>query len=137
MGGLDDEVLAKLWRGYAAFNRGEFDNAMSELAFDPEFEFVRAAFGRQGTIRGAAAYREWMQPDAIESQSIEVVDFRVVGHKVLVQQHGSGTGAHSGIELSVDTWAVWTFSEDGDVVRVEAFSATQKAEAFAAAGIRE
>lgn len=107
------------------------------MRLDPEFELVREGFGRQGAIKGADAYREWLEPDAIEAQSIEPVAFHMAGQKVLVQQHGSGRGAASGIELTIDTWAVWTFNDDGDAVRLEAFAADQKSAAFLAAGLSE
>ncbi len=137
MADAGSELVARLRRAYGAFNRGDLDTAVAEMRLDTEFELVRAGFGGQGPIKGALAYREWLEPDAIEAQLIEPVDFHVVGMKVLVQQHGSGRGAASGIELSIDTWAVWTFNDDGDAVRVEAFAADEKSAAFRAAGLSE
>ena len=137
MANEDADVVTRLRRAYTAFNGGDFDGAVAELRLDPGFEFVREGFGGQGPIRGATAYRQWLEPDAIESQSIEPVDLRVAGHKVLVQQHGSGTGAASGIELAIDTWAVWTFNESGEAIRLEAFASDQRTAAFRAAGLSE
>ena len=58
--------------------------------------------GGQASLRGAAALRAWMEPDAFEEQRIEPLDFRVEGDKVLVRQHAQARGAGSGIELDVE-----------------------------------
>ncbi len=91
------ENVETLRRAYEAFSRGDFDTAI-EIAH-PEIEFVRA--GGQPRVRGAGDFRAWMEPDAIEDQRIEPIDFRTNGDKVLVRQVTRGRGAGSGIELAV------------------------------------
>ena len=117
---------------YEAFSRGEFDTAI-EIAH-PEIEFVRA--GGQPRVRGAEAFRAWMEPDAIEDQRIEPLEFRANGNKVLVRQINRGRGAGSGIELEDETWAVWTLNENGLATRLEGFLGHQRNEAFEAVGLR-
>src|SRR6185503_13809320 len=113
---MSQENVEKLRAAYEAFNRGDFDAAV-KLA-RPDAEFVRP--GLEAPLRGAAALREWMEPDAFEEQRVEPLDFEVSGNRVLVRQRTTARGAGSGIELDVESWAVWTF-DDGLIARVEPY----------------
>lgn len=129
----DEEMIAGLHRIYEAFNRGDFE-ALVQLAH-PEIELVRP--GGMGSIKGVAAARAWLEPDAIEEQRFEPLDFTVNGNKVLVRQHATGRGAGSGIELDFHICVVWTLDDDGLVTRIEGFLPHQDAEAREAAGLKE
>jgi ketosteroid isomerase-like protein len=129
----DQEIITRLRRSYEAFNRGDFD-AASELAH-PKIEFVRP--GGQSSLRGAEALRAWMEPDAFEEQVVEPLEFTVEGDKVLVRQHARARGAGSGIEMGLDSWAVWTVDDDGLMTRLEFYLHHQETEARKAAGLRE
>jgi ketosteroid isomerase-like protein len=129
----EQEIISSLRSAYEAFNRGDFDAAM-ELAH-PEIEFVPP--GGQSTLRGADALRAWMEPDAFESQQIQPVEFRIQGDKVLVHQLTKARGAGSGIEMTLDAWAVWTFDDDGRATRVQGFLPHQEIEALEAAGLQK
>jgi ketosteroid isomerase-like protein len=133
MSNRDGEIIARLQRFYDAFNRGDFD-AATEVAH-PEIEFVRAM--GQPPLRGAAALRAWMQPDAFQEQRLEALEFRVQGNKVLVRSHALGRGAGSGIDVDVDFWGVWTLTDDGLATRLEFYLDYQEAEALQAAGLSE
>jgi ketosteroid isomerase-like protein len=128
---MSGENVEQLRRAYEAFSRGDFDAAI-EVAH-PEIEFVRA--GGQAPVRGADAFRAWMEPDAIVDARIEPLEFRTNGSKVLVRQFNRARGAASGIELEQETWAVWTLDENGLATRVEGFLAHQGHEALEAAGL--
>jgi len=129
---VSQENVEKLRAAYEAFNRGDFDAAV-KLA-RPDVEFVR--LGLHAPLRGTAALREWMEPDAFEEQRVEPLDFEVSGNRVLVRQRTTARGAGSGIELDVESWAVWTF-DDGLIARVEPYQHHQEAEARQAAGLSE
>jgi hypothetical protein len=101
----------------------------------PDIEFVPP--GGQAPLRGAEAFRAWMEPDALEEQRIEAREMRVNGDKVLVRQHTWARGAGSGIELEVGTWGVWTLDEDGLVTRLEGFLEHEENQALEAAGMSE
>jgi len=133
MSDRDQEVISSLRRAYDAFNRGDFDTAIERT--HPEIEFVPP--GGQAPLRGADAFRAWMEPDAFEEQTLEPREFRVQGNKVLVLQHTRARGAGSGIELDLEAWVIWTFDDDGLATRVEGFLPHQEAEAFKAAGLEE
>jgi ketosteroid isomerase-like protein len=126
-------MIEALRRGYEAFNRGDFDASVAIA--HPEIEFVPP--GGQASLRGAAAVRAWMEPDAFEDQRIEPLDFRVQGNRVLVRQHAQARGTGSGIELDVENWAVWTFDDDLLVARMESFLPREESEALEAAGLSE
>jgi len=127
---MSQENVETIRRAYAAFSRGDFDTA--RRVAHPEVVFVPP--GGQSPLRGAA-FRAWMEPDAIAEQRSEPREFRVNGDKILVRQHTRSRGAGSGIELEADFWVVWTFDEDGLVTRIESFLVDQKAEALEAAGL--
>jgi ketosteroid isomerase-like protein len=129
----EPEIVSRLRRAYDAFSRGNFDRAM-EVAH-PEIEFIPP--GGQAALRGAEAFRAWMEPDAMEEQRIEPREVRVNDDKVLVHHHAWARGAGSGMELEADAWVVWTVDVDGLVTRVEAFLNHEKSRALEAAGLSE
>jgi hypothetical protein len=127
----DEELIARVRRCLEAFNRQDFDAAV-EIAH-PEIEFVRP--GGLDSVTGVDAMRAWMEPDALEDQLIEPLDFRVEGDKVLVHARTRSRGVGSGIELDLESWSVWTMNEEGLATRLEYFLPHQKDEAFKAAGV--
>jgi ketosteroid isomerase-like protein len=129
----DEEMIAALRRFHDAFNRDDFEAAL-QLAH-PDIELVRP--GGQSSVKGVAALREWMEPDAIEEQHFEPLDFRVKGDKVFERAHNTGRGAGSGIEIDAVTYIVWTLDDHGLVKEVQGFLPHEEAEALEAAGLKE
>jgi ketosteroid isomerase-like protein len=127
------DVIALVRRALEAYSRGEFDAAVKN--FHSEVELVPA--GGQHPLKGAARFRAWMEPDALEYQVVKPLDFHVVGNKVLVQLHSHIRGAGSGIETAFLAWSVWTFDEAGLITRLEIYLHHQKAEAIEAVGLSE
>jgi hypothetical protein len=66
----------------------------------------------------------------------DALDFEACGNQVLIRQRTRARGAASGIELDVETWAVFTFN-DGLIARGEVFALEQEADAREAAGLLE
>jgi hypothetical protein len=89
----------------------------------------------KSSLRGQAALREWLKPDAFEEQQGKLLAVTVAGDKALVHNNLRARGATSGIEVDVDSWAVWTFDADGLVTRVEFFLHHEEDQAREAAGI--
>jgi len=116
-----------------AYNQGDFD-WIRETTYP---EFVLVPPGGQAPIKGADGVREWMEPDAFESQVLEPLEFRVEGNKVLVRTRAQIRGAASGIEIEFLSWAIWTFTEAGVAVRLEIYGDHEKAQALEAAGLSE
>jgi ketosteroid isomerase-like protein len=133
MSDRDQELIDRFRRSYDAFSRGDFNKAMENA--HPEIEFFPP--GGQAPIKGAAALRAWMEPDALEDQRVEALEIRPSGNKVLAHQKMSARGAGSGIELDVESWVVWTLDDEGLTTRLEVFPIHQKAEALEAAGLSE
>ena len=121
----EDRVRETVRAGYEAFNRLDYDK-VAELTH-PDFVFVR--LGAEGSLNGSEAFRAWMEPDAFDSQITEPRAVQIRGQKVLVHQRTAARGAGSGIEMEIDTWAVWSFDEDGRVTRIEAYLDHEEAEA--------
>jgi hypothetical protein len=127
------EITARVRRSYDAYSRGDFDAATQWT--HPEIELVPA--GGQPSIRGVAAFRAWMEPDAFESQVVEPLEIRLNGNKVLIHQHSTIRGAGSGIEADFLTWSVWTLDEQGRTRRIEIYLDHEEAKALEAAGLSE
>ena len=124
----EEQRIEWLRRNYAAYSRCDFDTAIERL--HPDVILVRA--GGQGELRGRAAVRAWMEPDAFESQVLEPLGFHVVANRVLVHTHGRLRGAGSGIEMEAVTWTLWTFDDQGMVTRLEVFLDHQEEQAHRA-----
>jgi ketosteroid isomerase-like protein len=118
----DEELIELLRRNNEALNRGDFD-AVIERAH-PDIVFVRP--GGLPELRGTEAVRAWMEPDAFESQRVEMQSCEVEGNRVLTRQRTTAQGAGSGIEMGIDSLIVWTFNEGGKVTRVEVFTAHEE-----------
>ena len=128
MGLTEEQMVALARRTYERFNRGDLDAAV-EVA-DPSIVLVRV--GDQGVVRGSEAVRAWMEPDAFESQAFDPLEFRVAGERVLIRGRVSTRGAGSGIEMELEAWTLWTFNEDGKVVRIENFLSHEEEAAVSA-----
>ena len=126
MGIPEEELRERLHRGYEAFNRGDYDSAMEFVR--PDVVLISLNPGRT-EIRGAEAFRAWMEPDAFDSQVSEPNVIEIAGHRVLIHQRTRARGAGSGIEFESGSWAVWTFDEEGRVIRMENFLEQEEEEA--------
>src|SRR5688572_9250763 len=104
---MSEENVERLRRAYLAFSQGDFDAAIGIT--HPEVEFVPP--GGQSPIKGAEAFREWMEPDALEDHRIEPLEFRTNGNMVLVRQKNRARGATSGIAFDFEPWVVWTLDD--------------------------
>jgi ketosteroid isomerase-like protein len=122
------ELLRSL---YAAFNRGDFEAAVR--AAHPDVELIPP--GGQSPIRGGAALRAWMEPDAFEDQRFEPLEFTVNDGRVLVRHRMTGRGAGSGVEFDVTLFVVFTIDDSGLVTRLHGFLPHEEAEALEAAGL--
>jgi ketosteroid isomerase-like protein len=131
--GRDAEIVARLRAGYEAFNRGDYAGVLERLGVDDRFEFHRV--GGLDIVRGRAAFREWMKPDAFEDQTFEPLEFKVNGNKVLVRARVRGRGPGSGIEVDAEVYSVLTLDEDEVFVRAENFLPHERVEALRAAGL--
>ena len=86
-----EQMIEALRENNEALNRGEFDAAI-ELAA-PDIVYVRP--GGLPELQGAEAIRAWMEPDAFESQSVELLSHEAAGHRILTRQITRATGAGS------------------------------------------
>jgi ketosteroid isomerase-like protein len=113
----DQELIERVKRSYEAFNRGDFEAAAAFA--HPDIVVVRP--GGQPELRGDDAVRAWMEPDAFESQSTQLLESEVERNRILTRQRTAARGAGSGLEMQIDSWSVWTFDDEGTATRVELF----------------
>jgi ketosteroid isomerase-like protein len=129
----DQEIISSLRRTYEAYSRGDFDTAI-EIAHP---EIVLVLPGGQSPLRGADTVRAWMEPDALEDQQAELLEFHINGNKALIRSHNRARGAGSGIEIDIELWAVWTLDDNGLATRIEGFLGHEENDALEAAGLSE
>jgi ketosteroid isomerase-like protein len=120
-----EALIERLRRGYEAFNRGDYEAAMEWV--HPDVVYVSPTAITD--VRGAEAFRAWMEPDAFDSQESELGEIEIEGNRALVQQKTRARGTGSGIEMEVEGWSVWTFDDDGRVTRIETYLQHEEDEA--------
>ena len=133
---MSQENVEVVKEAFAAFNRGDFETAVS--AFDPEAEWIPYLGALEGSVfRGRAAIlKMWNDIDdnlggAFRVQLDELVDCgdQIVG---VIEARGIGTG--SGVEVR-QRWAQLAALREGLIIRVEPFAT--RAEALEAVGLSE
>jgi len=125
---VSEDDVARLLRGYSAYNRGDYDD-LREFVSD---EIVMERVGGQPTIHGWEAFRAFQDPDAFSWQQIEVHETITNGGKILVRIHTRARGSVSGVEVSIDGWMVWTMR---DHMGVHVLITQDEAEAERALGL--
>ena len=123
-------------RAYEAFNRGDLQAMVADLAPNFEYATTGAIPGMTGVYRGGAGilgFLEWIWSE-FERPSMEVHELVDAGDQVMAAVTLRGRGKQSGVGTSWDVWHVWTM-EHGKVVHGQAF--TSRAEALEAARLSE
>jgi uncharacterized protein len=126
---MSQENVEVVRRTFEAYNRGDFAEAVAELAPDVVWEI-----GQELPALGPAAiksmWERWEDPwDELETVPEEYID---AGDQVVVTVRYSGRGRGSGIELDDLLFDVYDLRE-GKIVRKREFKT--RAEALAAAGV--
>jgi ketosteroid isomerase-like protein len=133
---MSQENVEMVQRAFDAFNRGDRDAAVADVA--PDFEYVASGAipGATGKYRGPEGFKRftgWLL-DQFDEARVELTEVIDAGDQVVVRARSRGRGRRSGAETSWDTWQVWTV-RDGKAVRGEGF--TSREEALEAAGLSE
>ena len=133
---MSEENVELVRRAFEAFNRGDLDAALADLA--PNFEYVPS-----GAIPGASdihrgpdgmkRFAGWLL-DQFDDVRIEVHEAFAQGDRVFVWATNRGRGRRSGAETSWEVWQVFTM-HGGKAVRGEAFRSREQA--IEAAGLQE
>lgn len=121
-------------RAFDAFNRGDLDAALENLA--PDFEYVPSGAipGVTHTFRGPEGYRSFLRwiLDEFDDVQAELDEIRGEADHVFTSVTLRGRGKQSGAEAAWTVWQVFTI-RDGVALRGRAFRARE--EALAAAGL--
>jgi uncharacterized protein len=133
---MSQENVEMVRRAYEAFNRGDSDGIVADLA--PEFEYVATGTnpGQSGVYRGPEGFRWFLEGfwGEFDDARIEINELIEAGDQVLASLTMRGRGKQSGVEARWDVWQLWT-AKDGKAVHGHGF--TSKAKALEAAGLRE
>ncbi len=133
---MSEENLEILRRGYEAFNRGDPEAMVADIAPTCEYVGTGAVPGFPRVYQGPEGWKEavsWMW-DEFEDAHVEIRELVGTGDQVLASVTLSGRGKQSGVETSLDHWALWTV-HDGKIQRGQGF--LTKHEALEAAGLSE
>jgi hypothetical protein len=131
---MSQENIERARRLLEAVERADYDAALKLV--HPQVELVPP--GSQSPRVGAGRFRAWMEPDAFAEQVIQPLDWLASeAGRVLSRQHIKARGAGSGIEIEIRSFTVFSFDEDGLIIRVEIFLPHEEAQARAAAGLPE
>jgi len=133
---MSQENVEMVRRAYEAFNRGDRDAAVADLAADCEYVASGAIPGATGIYSGPGGFKrftEWLL-DEFNDARVEINETIDAGDQVVVSVTSRGSGKHSGVETSWVTWQVWTFRA-GKAVRGEGFRS--RGAALEAAGLSE
>jgi ketosteroid isomerase-like protein len=133
---MSEENVEIIRRAYEAYDRGDRDAFVADIA--PECEYVAAGTvpGRTGTYRGPEGYKKfvaWLDEEFSDSHA-ELDAIIDAGDSVVVGATLRGRGRQSGIPATFTFWQVWAFA-NGQIVGGQGFA--NKAQALEAAGLSE
>jgi ketosteroid isomerase-like protein len=115
-----------------AFNRRDVD-AMIELAGDDfEYDWSRSRGPNAGVYHGTGGFFEFItdQWEMFEDMRLEVHEYIPRGNHVVITAEVRGSG-RQGVPVSATSAHLYTFAEDGRLVRITLFQ--ERGEALAAA----
>jgi len=119
------EVLRE---GYERWSSGDLEAVFGN--WHPSATISRA--GGLGEVRGLEEIRAFVQPDALESQQFQPLEYLENGERVAVRCQVTAVGAQTGVSVEQEGWHVWTFRDGKVAALVVTF---ERDEALAAAGI--
>lgn len=122
-----DEIIARLRRGYEAFNRGELDSVAAELAPEvtveerPESPDPENVLGRDRALAAIGSLR-----DEFDDYRFEERQILVEGEHVIAVMRQSAIGKLSRVPVDGDIVHAWHVQDDR-VVALRAFSTLEEA----------
>ena len=133
---MSGDNLQIVHRAVAAFNRGDLDGTLADVA--PGFEYVTAGTipDLSGTYRGTERFRHFIQAfwEEFDEARMEVHEVVESDERLMVSMTMSGRGRRSSAETSWDVFQVWTLRA-GKAIRGQGFM--DRTAALAAVGLPE
>jgi ketosteroid isomerase-like protein len=133
---MSEENVKVVRQAYEAFNRGDIEGAVANLAADLEYVSTGAIPGMKEVGRGPEGFRQFLESwwGEFDEPRIEMNDLIDAGDQVVASLTFRGRGKQSGVETTWPIWQAWTM-RDGKAVRGQGY--TSKEEALEAAGLAE
>jgi ketosteroid isomerase-like protein len=133
---MSQENVEIFRRAFEAYERGDLDAAVADLAPDCEYVAAGTVPGRIGTYRGPEGYKEFMAwlVEEFSDTHAHLDALLDAGDSIVLGATLSGRGRRTGIPATFTFWQVWRFA-DGKVVHGQGFA--DKSEALQAAGLSE
>jgi ketosteroid isomerase-like protein len=133
---MSQENVEIVRRGYEAFNRGDAEAMVADIAPTFEYSATGVVLGFSDSFQGPGGWKKavsWLREE-FEDTHVEIRELVEAGELVLASLTVSGRGKQSGIDTSLDVWQIWTL-EGGQVQRGQGFWTRE--EALEAAGLSE
>jgi uncharacterized protein len=124
---MSEENVEIVRRAYEAFNRGDRDGAVADVA--PNAEYIPSeAFPESRVRRGPEDVKNFMSWlwDEFEDARLDTHEFIDLGDEAFVSTTIRGRGKQSGAEASWDVWHIWEIGGD-KVIRCQAFMSEDQA----------
>ena len=119
----------RIRRGIEAFNAGDHDGVLELLANDVEWKRVEGLPDTgAGWLHGKEAVRRFLEPEVFDVARIEALEVVEDGSTVLIRAIFHARGAGSGIEMTTQTFLVYTLNAEGLAERVENWRTREDAE---------
>lgn len=133
-----EQIAAYAHELMAALNARDFDAIAAMPFFDNERSEFNSAFAAAegGVFRGLEGLREWARAvdDTWEDFHVEIVRTVPAGeNRAVAEFRLTGTARGSGLPLDGGASQLWTFDEDGVIIRNDAW--TDPRRAFEEAGV--
>lgn len=133
---MSDENVEMARRAFDAYNRGDVDAAVADIA--PECEYVATGAVPDASLayhkpEGFKQFIAWLRAE-FDDVRLDVNDLIDAGDRVVISFTAHGRGKASGAATSWNLWHVWTI-RDAKFVRGRGY--TREAEALEAAGLSE
>lgn len=125
----------RIRRGIEAFNAGDHDAVLDFLTDDVAWKRVDGLpDADEGYIHGKDAVRAFLEPEVFDVSRIEPLEVVEGDATVLIHANFHARGAASGIEMTTETYLVYTLNAEGLAERVENWRT--RAEAEQSSGLR-
>jgi ketosteroid isomerase-like protein len=127
------ENVESVRRSWEAFNRGDLDGFLADVAEDAEFE-EDPAFPEAGVFRGRAEVMRYLGAfqEQMREHRFAIEELRDLGDRVLALLHETARGASSGIAVEQRPAFLYRF-RSGRIVHVRAY--LDRSEALEAVGL--
>ena len=133
---MSEENLELVRQAYEAFNRGDMEGAVADIA--PDFEYLPTGTipGMERVTVGREGFRQFLESwwGEFDEPRVDILELIDADDQVVASLTFRGRGKQSGVATSWDLWQTWTM-RNGKAVRGQGY--TSREDALEAVGLSE